>query len=386
MATQLAESLGEMGDQVFSDDILMEIFTRTDPKTAATCRAASTTWRVRLSSDKFRRDNTIANIGKHQKVLLQIGDQETYCSRVYFCLVDCLDGGRVPAPMPEQLGHHGWWSVIGSDCGMICVRYSRAGFDTGLMVWNPLMRVARQLDDPADTLWKQAVNRYAFCYGAGAKNYYVVHISKRHLRNRFLYCNVFNSADGFWKHEYINDLRLSHLGASSVFHLGKALWVNWGGRDATVATHVVVLDAVTFRLSKIRINRSSIQHVQAMRVLHGIPHLVGYERSPHVGLSTIWCKIDLESMCVVPYIKLGVAGQYGVPWIPVTIIGDRMITVREDIHRRAATGANGTSVTEISLDQIDFVSRHRVTAFKGEWPSNISLQRSLIVGVGSLVP
>ncbi|XLR36055.1 hypothetical protein HN51_045397 [Arachis hypogaea] len=385
MATQLAESLGEIGDQVFPDDILMEIFTRTDPKTAVTCRAASTTWRVRLSSDKFRRDNTIANIGKHQKVLLQMGDQETYCSRVCFCLVDCLDGGRVPAPMPKQLGHRGWWSVIGSDYGMICVRYSRAGFDTGLMVWNPLVRVARQLDDPADTLWKQAVIGYTFGYRAGAENYYVVHISKRHLRNRFLHCNIFNSADGFWKHKYINDLRLSHLGASSVFHLGKALWVNWGGRDATVATHVVVLDAVTFRLSKIRINRSSIQHVQAMRVLHGIPHLIGYERSPHVGLSTIWCKIDLESMCVVPYIKLGVAGQYGVPWNPVTIMGDRMITVREDIHRRAATGANSTSVTEISLDQIDFASRHRVTAFKGEWPSNISLQRSLIVGVGSLV-
>ncbi|RYR25945.1 hypothetical protein HN51_047657 [Arachis hypogaea] len=196
MANQLAESVVEMGDQVCLDDILMEIFTQTDPKTVAKCRTTSTTWRVRLSSDEFRRDNTIANSGKHHKLLLLIGDQETYCSRVSFCLVDCLDGGRVPAPMLKQLGPRGWWSVIGSDCGMICVRYSRAGFDKGLMVWNPLLRVARQLDDPADTLWKQAVIGYAFGYRAGTENYYVVHISKRYLKNRFLHCNVFNSADG----------------------------------------------------------------------------------------------------------------------------------------------------------------------------------------------
>ncbi|RYR50414.1 hypothetical protein Ahy_A07g037017 [Arachis hypogaea] len=205
-------------------------------------------------------------------------------------------------PTPEYRDWYvrsfGWWSVIGFDCGMICVRYSQAGFDTGLM-------------DLADTLWKQAVIGYAFGYRARTENYYVVHISKRHLKNRFLHYNVFNSANRCWKHEYINDQCSTHLGASSVFHLGKALWVNWGGRDATVATHVVVLDVGNLLLSKIRINRISIQHVQAMRVLNGIPHLIGYEQFPH-KLSTIWCKIDLESMCVVPNIKLIVAGQLGV--------------------------------------------------------------------------
>ncbi|RYQ89658.1 hypothetical protein Ahy_B09g096191 isoform B [Arachis hypogaea] len=128
-----------MGDQVFPNDILMEIFTRIDSKTAARCKIASTTWPVRLSSDEFRRDNTLANIEKHHKVLLQIGEQEMYYSTESFCLVDCIDGGKVAAPMPEQLGPCGWWSVISSDCGMICVRYSQTGFDTRLMIWNPLL-------------------------------------------------------------------------------------------------------------------------------------------------------------------------------------------------------------------------------------------------------
>ncbi|XP_025610732.2 protein MAIN-LIKE 1-like [Arachis hypogaea] len=52
-------------------------------------------------------------------------------------------------PTPEYRDWYvrsfGWWSVIGFDCGMICVRYSQAGFDTGLMVWNPLLRVAQRL-------------------------------------------------------------------------------------------------------------------------------------------------------------------------------------------------------------------------------------------------
>ncbi|XLR51699.1 hypothetical protein S83_002372 [Arachis hypogaea] len=266
--------------------------------------------------------------------------------------------------MPEQLGPHGWWTVIGFDCDVICVQYSTNGPDLRLLLWNPLLRIARQLDDPADKLLKQAVIGYAFGYRAGTDNYCVVHMSKRHVLNRFLHCNVFNSADGSWKHAYINDQRLTHLDEGSAFHLGKAMWVNWGGRGLMIATHVVVLDADTFLLSKIRINRSLIQHVQALRVLDGIAHLVGYERSPHRGLSTIWCKIDLESVCVVPFIKLGVAGQYGVPWNPVTIMGDRMITVRKN-NCKGARGANGGFLTEISLVQINLFNRHRVTAFNG---------------------
>ncbi|RYR61997.1 hypothetical protein Ahy_A04g019282 [Arachis hypogaea] len=261
MENQLADSLAQNGEQVFSDNILMEIFTRTDPNTTARCRAASTTWRVRLASDEFRRENTLTNIGKHHKVLLQISDEKTYCSRVSFCLVDLTDGGTVAVPIPAQVGPSGWWYVIGSTCGMVCVQYSTTGFDLRLMVWNPLLRLARQLDDPADTLLKQAVIRYAFGYLVGTDNYYVVHMSKRHILDRFLHCNVFNSADGSWKHGYINDQRLTHLGNTSVFHRGKAVWDNWGGRGATIATHVVVLDAGTFILSKIRITNNSIQHV-----------------------------------------------------------------------------------------------------------------------------
>ncbi|RYQ81474.1 hypothetical protein Ahy_Scaffold1g107395 [Arachis hypogaea] len=344
MENQFPEMMADMGEQILSDDLLMEIFTRTDPKTAARCRTASTTWRVRLSSERFMKDNTLTNVGKYRNVLLQIGDPERYGSTQAFCIVDCVGGGR----------------------------YSTNGPDLRLLLWNPLMRIARQLDDLADKLLKQAVIGYAFGYRAGTDNYYVVHMSKRHVLDRFLHCNVFNSAEGRWKHAYINDQRLTHLDEGSTFHLGKAVWVNWGGRGLTTATHVVVLDADTFILSKIRINRNLIQHVQALRVLDGIPHLVGYERSPHRGLSTIWCKIDLESMCVVPFMKRRVAGQYGVPWNPVTIIGDRMIIVRENNHKRAR-GANGDFLTEISLVQINLLNRHRVNAFNGEWPSDMNL-------------
>ncbi|RYR66312.1 hypothetical protein Ahy_A03g012300 isoform A [Arachis hypogaea] len=385
MENQFPDFLAAMGEQILPDDLLMEIFTRTDPKTAARCRTASTTWRVRLSSERFRMDNTLTNIGKYRNVLLQIGDPERYGSTQAFCIVDCEGGERVAAPMPEQLGPGGWWNVIGSDCGVICVQYSTNGPDLRLLLWNPLLRTARQLDDPADKLLKQAVIGYAFGYRAGTDNYCVVHMSKRHVLDRFLHCNVFNSAEGSWKHAYINDQRLTHLDEGSAFHLGKAVWVNWGGRGLTIATHVVVLDADTFILSKIRINRNLIQHVQALRVLDGIPHLVGYERSPHRGLSTIWCKIDLESMCLVPFIRRRVAGQYGVPWNPMTIMVDRMITVRENNHRRARD-ANGGFLTEISLVQINLLNRHRVTAFNGEWPSDMNLQRVITVGVGCLVP
>ncbi|XLV02448.1 hypothetical protein S245_016785 [Arachis hypogaea] len=121
MENHFQDLLAEMGEHVFPDDLLMEIFTRTDPKTAARCRTARTTWRVRLYSDRFRRDNTLANIGKHRKVLLQIGDPETYGSTKGFCIVDCVDGGTVAAPMPEELGPRGWWTVIGSNCSAICV-------------------------------------------------------------------------------------------------------------------------------------------------------------------------------------------------------------------------------------------------------------------------
>ncbi|MED6216811.1 hypothetical protein PIB30_011402 [Stylosanthes scabra] len=255
------------GDQVFPDDILIEIFTRTDSKTATRCRALGKAWNQLLQEDTFLKENTLKNDGMHSNLLLQIGRAPWISSTDCLCTLDpsrCRLGART---LPIQFGRNGWWNFIGSQYGVLCIRYSIDGFIPAIKVWNPLLKKVRDIEDLAQHLYCQAVSGYAFGYTTKTNKYHVVRVSKRHSKDKFIHCNVFNSADGEWKHGY--------------------------------ATDVVVFNLERFEIKKIRIVRAQCQHFQNRLLYEGNIYLVGYELNIN-GIVTIMSKVDITGMSILP--------------------------------------------------------------------------------------
>ncbi|XP_057739728.1 uncharacterized protein LOC130956751 [Arachis stenosperma] len=123
-------------EQVFPDDILLEIFRRSEPKTVVRCRALGKVWNEILSEYSFMKENTFATKGKHLNLLLQVGLAAWVYSPDNISMIDCVSGAVIPCQLPVEIDQSGWWSVIGSKNGMLCLRYSINGFNSEVLVWN----------------------------------------------------------------------------------------------------------------------------------------------------------------------------------------------------------------------------------------------------------
>ncbi|MED6119908.1 hypothetical protein PIB30_016117 [Stylosanthes scabra] len=170
-----------MEEQIFPDDILLEIFARTEPKTTTRCRSLSKAWCTTLTTYTFRKENTFANTRKHNKLLIQVGLAPWISGPDALSMVDIQDGALIPCVLPFQVTPGGWWIVIGSEYGMVCMRYSEGGLSTSIKVWNPFLKKVRHLPDPTDRMTRQAMFGYAFGYTLNTDNYVILHVCKRHI-------------------------------------------------------------------------------------------------------------------------------------------------------------------------------------------------------------
>ncbi|MED6172334.1 hypothetical protein PIB30_049121 [Stylosanthes scabra] len=177
-------------DQVFHDDILLEIFKRAEPKTATRCKVLGKTWNQLLNQHWFMKENTFSTDGTAMEWLLPV---------FFLCS-----------------------SVVGA---------------SGISL--ALNTCYRELEDPAERLCRQAMSGYAFGYKKDIDNYYVANLSKCHIKDSFVHCNIFSSAEGEWKRSYIKDARIKVLSSSSVIHQEKAIWINMAGRHSTTGDDIV---------------------------------------------------------------------------------------------------------------------------------------------------
>ncbi|MED6144017.1 hypothetical protein PIB30_011521 [Stylosanthes scabra] len=105
------------------DDILFKIFVKCHPKTVGRLKTLNKQWRDRLHRSLFARLNWKEN-DEHEQSLV-----------------------------PAELEDYGYFSIIGSDRGNICLRYSKSKQGIELMVWNPLTKVVAPVDDLSYKYW-----------------------------------------------------------------------------------------------------------------------------------------------------------------------------------------------------------------------------------------
>ncbi|MED6205766.1 hypothetical protein PIB30_020735, partial [Stylosanthes scabra] len=119
------------------DEILLKIFAKSDPKTAARCRAINKRWCYKLMTPLFAKHNFRENKNKYMNVIAGLGcppqhDFSKWCVRVY---VDTTE--KLNVYFPWEVNGFRSYSMIGLDHRIICLKFDREGFDFGIVVWNP---------------------------------------------------------------------------------------------------------------------------------------------------------------------------------------------------------------------------------------------------------
>ncbi|MED6113345.1 hypothetical protein PIB30_069920 [Stylosanthes scabra] len=124
-------------------DLLWLIFVRADPKTATRCRELSTRWRFLLRSDLFMQENFNKNIVNHRTVVFGVGSPPNDDVSQWFVQADVHNGRQDLFRVPHEINHYGSYTAVGSDKGIMCMRCSMGGYNSTLLIWNPLKRTHR---------------------------------------------------------------------------------------------------------------------------------------------------------------------------------------------------------------------------------------------------
>ncbi|XLR12293.1 hypothetical protein S83_040231 [Arachis hypogaea] len=143
-------------------DILLKIFTKSDPKTVGKCRCLNKTWNGRLSTPMFAKQNWFENKDKNRNVIIGVGLPSMEENSIWFTRtnVDCPQ--QIPLNIPVVINQFGWYSIIGSCHGVLCIRFSQKGLDSNLLIWNPLIQQFHTVSDEARQHCCHVVSLYAF--------------------------------------------------------------------------------------------------------------------------------------------------------------------------------------------------------------------------------
>ncbi|MED6182829.1 hypothetical protein PIB30_032397 [Stylosanthes scabra] len=186
------------------DEIMWRIFTKLDPKNVARCRALNRRW-------------------PHQ-------------NSKFFVRVNVDTKEELNVEFPSEI--RGFWnySIIGSDHGIICLKFERAGLIFGIMIWNPLTRQRHYCNDESRKHLTHAVSALAFGHIFDTLDYAIVHVFKKvlQLRSQNLSSHSISIKGGFVKWMFppeqrgpTTHSRLLMVGLDSSHHKGWDSVILW---------------------------------------------------------------------------------------------------------------------------------------------------------------
>ncbi|MED6151004.1 hypothetical protein PIB30_078098 [Stylosanthes scabra] len=166
------------------DDVLFKIFVKCHAKTVGRLRTLSKFWSERLKGKLFVEQNWKENEDRDDNVLIGFG-YTPYGDKSHWCVgVNANTGEEIDLQPPVTLVEYGYFIIIGSDRGNLCIRFSEKGEESGLMVWNPITKYITEIEDQACKYWGYSVSVYAFGYLDQSWEYRVVYLFKKLYQDR----------------------------------------------------------------------------------------------------------------------------------------------------------------------------------------------------------
>ncbi|XLR03722.1 hypothetical protein HN51_058549 [Arachis hypogaea] len=161
------------------DDLLWKIFAKADPKSVGRLKTTNKVWNFKLTSQLFVKQNFLENQHKNRSVIVGVGypPLDDFCQ--WFVRAEADSGNQIQLNIPVDINNFGFYTFVGSDHGILCIRLSQGAINSSLFIWNPLTRESKFAIDVARKHQCYAVSLYAFGFLHGSFEYRVLHVFKK---------------------------------------------------------------------------------------------------------------------------------------------------------------------------------------------------------------
>ncbi|MED6210658.1 hypothetical protein PIB30_066251 [Stylosanthes scabra] len=211
------------------EDALFNIFVRCDPRTVGRVRCTSNTWRWRLRVPEFARLNWTANDHRSCTALVGYG-YSSYGEKSHWATqVNAGDGSLNVVRLPFEIIEAGYFTIIGSDNGNLCLKYAHTGEDMEILVVNPLTKSVVHIDDQSFRFRFCHLSVYAFGYLKDSTEFRVIYLYKDRYKDKNLKWMLWNSCLQCWKTRGVYITEIVKVRPTSVVVGGVAFWIGWGG-------------------------------------------------------------------------------------------------------------------------------------------------------------
>ncbi|MED6140644.1 hypothetical protein PIB30_095230, partial [Stylosanthes scabra] len=258
------------------------IFTKLDPKNAAKCRALNRWWHCRLMTPLFAKHNFRENRSKHINVICGIGAPPARDNSKSFVRADVDTKEELNVEFPIEIRGVWNYSMIGSDHGIICLKFERAWLIFGIMIWNPLTRQRHYCNDESRKHLTHAVSTLAFGHIFDTLDYAIVHVFKKVFHEDTLSWSLYSNRARNWDCTGSFESSVQKLGPSYVVERGVIYWIGWASVAISKPKSII-----TFNLNQRKFREVDVPN-RAKRSYHSLMTFnggVGFISSQKMGFS-----------------------------------------------------------------------------------------------------
>ncbi|MED6140643.1 hypothetical protein PIB30_095229 [Stylosanthes scabra] len=329
---------------------LWRIFSKTDPKTAAICRALSKRWCARLSSPLFAKHNFKEKKEKHMHLIIGLGRPPAHDNSVILLKVDMDTKRQFESIVPEDIKHYGNFHVIGSSHGILCLKFYKGTVDSGIAIWNPLTGKREAATDESRKHITHAVSLYSFGHVFDTLDYGILHVFKKcYPLTTLSWCLYSNTARN-WNCTGSFESSVQKLGPTYVVHMGIVYWISWEGVAVPRAKSVFAEEVIPNRVKRVYHSLSIVKDGVALISSNtaGFKSFVNVFQVSRNG----WADYTWE--------RLFKTQKMSIPYTPTMFAGKFLITAVE--ARSGPYFSNDAEMTDL------LISKHDCEALKSEHP------------------
>ncbi|XLR08922.1 hypothetical protein HN51_045464 [Arachis hypogaea] len=221
------------------EELIFDIFLKSDPKTLVACRATNHYWRDKLNAIPFLQETHSKWKARGQFIYLHFTLGPFNQRPDWIMKMDATTGEAMQLALPVTINPGGWFRIIGTANGNVCMRFSSTGKAPQILIWNPAANTLRSIRDPTQHFCTMCTFTYAFLYYPGSSKYAIVHIFKRNLGDQDSWLTMFCAESSDWQYVIPCPKYVKNLDQNCVTSDGVAFWLSWSMHDSTYPSYIV---------------------------------------------------------------------------------------------------------------------------------------------------
>ncbi|MED6152507.1 hypothetical protein PIB30_092781 [Stylosanthes scabra] len=213
------------------NDLIIEVFLRTDLPTVARCRCISRYWRDILQSDAFLSQYSQVCYAMQPSLLLHVWFSQWNGNSESLFRICSSSGKRLYFPPLPNIRSCVDVSIVGNQHGNLCISYINEAGKLELLVWNVLTGAKRLIPGPPNDGFPVFLPTLSFAHIPGFVHYSIVHTFRKRLDDQFFMYQVYSSQNHTWSPTRGSLGQVYRLGSASVTLNGVIYWINFSGQS-----------------------------------------------------------------------------------------------------------------------------------------------------------